>query len=414
MYRRLASHNDDINRLVEKGYAVAVDSAGYLIVRDIPYLDANGALQKGAFVATLKYTSKEKVIQDNHQVWFAGSHPHNLDGTPIKNIGGGETTLPLSAASADVVVQRQFSNKPIVNGQKVDYPDFFAKIENYKNIISGPAIAKHPDATPFTYGRVETDDDSVFKIRDTLTSRALITDLAQKFKDEVVAIIGLGGTGAYLLDFLSKMPVKEIRGFDGDVFHIHNQFRSPGHFKDEEFERKKADVYQARYENLREGLKLVPKYIDATCGDDLEGVTFAFVSVDKGAARDQIIDLLISKKIEFIDVGMGLKRKQGALSGQLRATHYSVEEAAARKAKGYAPLADHPNAEYRINIQIAELNALNAIMAVLKYKKLKGFFFDDFDDYFHFLFRVGDSTLVKRSDKDEEPSDEEPDDDENK
>ena len=50
--------------------------------------------------------------------------------------------------------------------------------------------------------------------QDTLTSRAEITDLSAKFKDDVVAVIGLGGTGAYVLDFLVKTPVKEIRAFD--------------------------------------------------------------------------------------------------------------------------------------------------------------------------------------------------------
>jgi tRNA A37 threonylcarbamoyladenosine dehydratase len=48
--------------------------------------------------------------------------------------------------------------------------------------------------------------DSVFKLHDTLTSRAEIGDLAAVFKDEVVAIIGLGGTGSYLLDFMAKTP----------------------------------------------------------------------------------------------------------------------------------------------------------------------------------------------------------------
>lgn len=408
MYRLLASHNDDINRLVEKGYAVAVDSTNYLIVRDIPYLDSNGALQIGAFVTDFQNPSGHKIVQSNHQVWFAGSHPHNLDGTPIQNISGHNVCSPLglSAHAADVVVQRHLSNKPIVKGQKVDYPDFFAKIENYKTIISGPAIAKYPDATPYTFNVRETNDDSVFKIRDTLTSRAVISDLAQNFKDEVIAIIGLGGTGAYVLEFISKTPVKEIRGFDGDVFHKHNQFRSPGAFKEEEFGKKKADVYQARYENLRENLKLVPKYIDSTCGEDLDGVTFAFVCVDKGASRQQIFDLLIAKKIKYIDVGMGLKRKKGALSGQLRATYYSPDEAAERKAKGFAPLTDQPNAEYRINIQIGELNAMNAFMAVFKYKKLKGFYFDDLED-FHFLFRVGDGTIVKRTDKNDDQDEDE-------
>jgi len=80
--------------------------------------------------------------------------------------------------------------------------------------------------------RSESDADiigkSVFKFHDTLTSRAEIGDLAAVFRDEVIAVIGLGGSGAYLLDFLVKTPVKEIRGFDGDFYHVHNAFRSPG------------------------------------------------------------------------------------------------------------------------------------------------------------------------------------------
>ena len=51
----------------------------------------------------------------------------------------------------------------------------------------------------------------MFKFHDTLTSRAEITDLSAKFDDDVVAVIGLGGTGAYVLDFLVKTAVREIR-----------------------------------------------------------------------------------------------------------------------------------------------------------------------------------------------------------
>ena len=40
MSRQLASHNEDIRRLVEAGFAVSEDS-NYLVVRDIPYLDEN-------------------------------------------------------------------------------------------------------------------------------------------------------------------------------------------------------------------------------------------------------------------------------------------------------------------------------------------------------------------------------------
>ena len=49
MLQKLANHNDDIRRLLERGYALALDSH-YLVIRDIPYLDHLGQLQVGAFV----------------------------------------------------------------------------------------------------------------------------------------------------------------------------------------------------------------------------------------------------------------------------------------------------------------------------------------------------------------------------
>jgi hypothetical protein len=44
----------------------------------------------------------------------------------------------------------------------------------------------------------------------TLTTGAEIGDLSAAFKDEVVAIIALGGTGSCVLDFMVKTPVKAI------------------------------------------------------------------------------------------------------------------------------------------------------------------------------------------------------------
>lgn len=400
MFQKLVSHNDDIRRLVEKGYAVGFDS-NYLIVRDIPYLDDKLERKEGAIVTKLVFTDPDHVVQEDHQIFFAGSHPHGLDGKPIANLGGGTVQLALSQAAADIVVQRHFSNKPRVDGQLVPFSDFFAKIESYVSIIAGPALARY-GGTVLTFRSVETiSNESVFKIHDTLTSRAEITDLAAKFKDEIVALIGLGGTGGYLLDFLVKTPVKEIRGFDVDPFHIHNAFRSPGRFKGDEFKRSKAQVYQARYENFRHGLKLTGKFMDASCDDDLEGVTFAFVCVDKGSSRAGIFDLLIAKGIPFIDVGMGLNRKHGPISGMMRATYYSSQQAQAVRDKGLAPLVDQPDDVYKTNIQISELNAINAALAMIRYKQFKGYYLEDDPNLFNLLFGLSDCKMIIRSGSDE-------------
>jgi hypothetical protein len=335
----------------------------------------------------------DRFVQEDHQVFFAGSVPYNLDGNPIPNLGGGPVGLTLSEASTDVVVQRSFSNKPKATGR---FADFFEKVESYVGIISGPAMALF-DVTPYTFRTVETMPQSVFKFHDTLTSRAEISDLSAKFANDVVAIIGLGGTGSYVLDFVAKTPVREIRAFDIDDFHVHNAFRSPGRLQEDELGKHKAGVYQDRYDNFRTGLAIRKKFIDASCGADFEGVTFAFVCVDKGSSRAGIFELLISRGIPFIDVGMGLRRKDGVLNGMLRTTYYSAHDAGKVREKGLAELTDSPNDIYRTNIQIGELNALNASLAVIKFKQLRGFYFDEAPAY-HFLFEIGDFKIVGKSD----------------
>ena len=386
MFHQLVNHNADIKRLVEKGYAVAFDGLPYLVVRDIPYLDHARALKWGAIVSKFVDKGKDVIEQEDHQIFFAGSHPYGLDGNPIPNLGGGGVGLALSDSSKDVVVQRSFSNKPKVTGK---FNDFFEKIESYVTIISGPAIELH-NANPLTFHTMETaPSDSPFKFRDTLTSRAEIGDLSAKFKNDVIAIIGLGGTGAYILDFIVKTPVREIRGFDKDRYFVHNAFRSPGKLDESEIGKTKAEIYHARYDNFRTGLKIADKFVDTTCAEDFQGVTFAFVCVDKGSSRAGIFDLLMKLGIPFIDVGMGLNRKRGSLDGMLRVTFYSPERAGELREKGLSSFTDDPNDEYRTNIQISELNALNACLAVLRFKQIKGFYFDELSHH-HLLFGVGD------------------------
>lgn len=370
MYQKLVSHNPDLAALAAAGYAIAFDS-NFLIVRDIPYLDAAGELQWGAFVTVLEFINQDVVRQQNHQVYFAGNTPYGLDGKPVPNLGAQVSQVALSPRCSDINVKWNLSNKPYPYR---DYSDFFAKIESYTAVIAGPAVHKF-DVDFKTY-RVDTTvgESSVFKFHDTLTSRAEITMLAKRFEDEVIALIGLGGTGSYLLDFLVKSPVKEIRAFDCDGFHVHNAFRSPGRLFNNELGSSKAEVYQDRYENFRHGLHVERKFIDESSVAEMHGVTFAFVCIDKGSARAAIFDLLISLGIPFIDVGMGLTQKGTELTGMARVTYYPPERAQALRELKLAEMNDTPDNVYRANIQVSEMNALNASLALIRYKQLKGFY----------------------------------------
>lgn len=395
MYHQLVSHNPDIQRLIEKGYAVGFDSA-HLIVRDIPYLDNQKNLRIGAIVCKLEFINQFRFKQVDHQIYFCGSHPHTIEGTPIPNLGGGPVRIPLK--SKDVTVERSFSSKPKATGA---YASHFEKIESYVTMISGPAMHLH-EVTPLTF-KVDTSDlpDSVFLLQDTLSSRAEISDLNEALKNDTIAIIGLGGTGSYLLDFLVKTSVKEIRGFDSDKFHVHNAFRSPGRLETQELGSDKAVVYRDRYASFRKGIIIKSINIDENSQEELKGVTFAFVAVDNGFARKRIIELLISMGIPFIDVGIGLNRLQGPVDGMLRTTYYSTETAESIRNKGLSPLEDDPADEYRNNIQIAELNALNAALAVIKYKQLRGFYAEE-EPYYHSIMSINDTKVLTETEN--EPS----------
>lgn len=376
MLKTLANLNPDLKALLERGYALALDT-NYLIIRDIPYLDETGQLKWGVIVAKLVFEDDITVRPEDHQVLWAGSRPCGLDGQIIRGLGGGAAQLALSERCSDVVVQQRFSHKLKEGGQMRPYIDHLEKIESYVAVISGPAMERF-GADPHTFRDCEEEPtNSAFKVRDTLTSRAEITDLAKLLEDDVVAIIGLGGSGAYLLDFMAKAPVKEIRGFDPDKYFVHNAFRSPGRLditEGSELRQAKTEVYRKRYENFRHGLTVKPLFVDESSGDEFDGVTFAFVCVDKGSSRKRIFDLLISKDIAFIDVGMGLNRKPGPISGTVRTTYFPKGEGAAVRAKGYATEADPADDVYKVNIQIAELNALNAAFAVLRFKQIRGFY----------------------------------------
>lgn len=389
MFQKLVSRNTDLQALVDKGYAIAFDS-NYLIVRDIPYLDHEKKLSIGAFVAKLVFKDQDQATQDDHQVFFAGSSPYGLNGQPIPNLGDRPETLALGVSCQDIKVQRRFSNKPKKTGR---FADFLEKIESYTSIISGPAIELY-GASPYTFKMYESSsEESVFKFQDTLTSRAQITDLSGKFKNEIVAIIGAGGTGGYILDFMVKTPVKEIKVFDMDVFHVHNAYRAPGKVDPEEFDKPKTEVYKNRYENFRRGLSVVQKYVDSSSGQDFEGITFAFICIDKGSSRKEISELLISKKIPFIDVGMGLKRTDSSINGTVRATLYTPEGGDELLKMNLAPMTDNPEDIYKSNIQISELNAINASIAVIRYKQFVGFYKNE-ENCDHYLFEIGDLKIV--------------------
>lgn len=393
MSSTVVSRNEDLKRLRDEGYDVAVGQ-GYLLVRGVPFVNEQRQVGRGTLVSALTLTGEHAEAPDTHVVMWIGAFPCREDGTRIeqlsheggKDLGGGLT------------VDFGFSNKPAAG-----LPDHYAKMTHYANIIEGPARVIEPEATSKTFPPVvpDADEQTPFRYIDTATSRAKIGALTDRLKLSQVAIIGVGGTGSYVLDFVGKTPVWEIHLFDEDVFSSHNAFRAPGAPSLEELEARplKVNYLAAIYEKMRSGVVAHDVPISAENAEtELEGMDFVFVCVDVAAAKGPIIEALERKGIPFVDVGMGLEAGgeelgQETLGGGVRATLSTPERRDVVRAS--VSLADTAgDGEYDTNIQIAELNALNAALAVVKFKKHFGFY-RDLSGTLNSVYMIDTESLVR-------------------
>ena len=220
------------------------------------------------------------------------------------------------------------------------------------------------------------EPESVFKYADTASSRARITAISARLEVGKVAIVGVGGTGSYILDFLVKTPIKEIHIFDGDMFASHNAFRSPGAASVEALRERptKAAYHKKVYENLRHRIYEHEYALTASNASELDEMEFAFLGVG------------------FIDVGMGLDADCGTIAGLITTT--TVTNAKRDHIPNRISFAAPDEIEdYDGNIQIAELNALNAALAVIKWKKLRGFYATNRNEHFT-VYTLSENDLI--------------------
>lgn len=369
MSQQLINHSPDLKRLRDEGYEIEV-SGGYLLIHHIPYVDHNKDIQYGTLVSTLTLSNDTSTaVPDTHVIYFMGNNPCDINGSIITAIQhtNGDTVF-----SDKITVNRSFSNKP-----PQGYPNYYEKVKRYGDIISGPAKYLDSKVTEKTYKVIaDNGNETVFQYIDTNSSRANIQLINAKLEKQKVAIVGLGGTGAYILDLVAKTPVQEIHIYDGDSFDQHNAFRSPGAASIDELSKnqKKAPYYQGLYSNMHKFIFAHQYYINGENLLELSEMNYVFVCVDKNAVRKIITEYLADIGVAFSDVGLGVNIVDDKLIGQVRVTSGTKDK------RDHLPLRifseDSGNNEYATNIQTVELNSLNAVLAVLKWKKICGFYVD--------------------------------------
>ncbi len=371
MSQRLIDRSPDLKRLRDEGYDVAV-RAGRLVVRSVPYVDRERNIRRGVLVSELTLAGDVTARPSTHVMSFEGAHPCSPDGVEIDQIRHSEATERIDN---ELTVNRSFSAKP-----PTGYADYYEKVTSYIRILETPAQALDPGVSARVFPAIQAEEvDSVFEYIDTASSRAGTTRLAAKLADLRIGIIGVGGTGSYVLDFVSKTPVREIRLFDDDVFSQHNAFRAPGAASREELQQrpKKVSYFREKYSRMHRGIVAVEARVGASNLDTLQGLDFVFLCLDKGGAKAPIVQALEEAGLPFVDVGMGVELVDNALLGTLRVTTSTSARRDHVRARSRIHLGDRDgDDDYARNIQIAELNALNAALAVVRWKKHFGFYHD--------------------------------------
>jgi|688.fasta_scaffold110846_3 hypothetical protein len=372
----LISRSPDLKRLDEEGFELEI-RGGFLLVHAVPYVKTDRTLARGILVCelTLSPSGECTVAPRDHTIYFAGDTPCHRDGSPLLAIINNSNRTDFGN---DIVVHHYFSSKPEGTGR---YDNFYDKIVAYEGHLGRPARSHDPSANARTGQKLSASTEaSPFMIPDTASARYGLGAINRKLELRRVAIIGLGGTGSYVLDLVSKTPVQEIHLYDGDQFLNHNVFRAPGTPElgaTKEFP-SKVEYFAKIYSRLHPGLIAHNVKVTSENVDELKGFDFAFICVDRGSARRAIAGGLHRLNVPFIDTGIGVGLENDQLDGCTRVS-FTPAGADWTTTEQYLPFGDDDEGEddvYNKGIQIADLNALNATLAVLRWKRSVGFYRD--------------------------------------
>ncbi len=368
-----------IKQLKSEGYNVATADDSVFIAWDIPYLNKDGCTRRGILAFPIEKNNGNWIPAVDHTAYFKGEIPCNLKKEQLPWIVGINENWNI-AGGVGIAKIRMSCKKTHSDSTISTYKDIADKLKNYIRIIETYAKRNNPSISAQTFGDPpDLIPVGPFLYPDSASSRNGIGNMNEPFLNKKIGIIGLGGTGAYILDLIAKTHVEEIHLYDFDIFDAHNAFRAPGAASIGEIEQgdSKVNRYFSIYSKFRKGI--IPHLINISNDeqDDIKFLDFVFVSVDHDIARNEIIKLLENNNTPYIDVGMFAHLSGNSkiiLSSRTRTSFWYPS--IPKKIYYNKKINRDKDDDYSSNIQIAELNALNAAFAVIKWKKFMNYYHD--------------------------------------
>ena len=396
MLEALINHSNDLKRLQAEGFVMEV-CEGWLVIHHIPYVNAMREIKEGTLTMVLCTSGLKTEKPKDHIAQWIGEWPCDVAGNQLPSLVNPNMR---SGHCPKYIPNYYFSCHPEANEYPPngDYPTYYEKVETYFGLIAGPAL--HMDKSAWDKINkpiVIQSVNSSLVYMDTNASKAGITQLNDRFKNLKVGIIGLGGTGSYLLDMIAKTEVQEIYLFDADVFNTHNAFRAPGapSVADLTMAPRKVDYFAELYSKMHKNIIPCCEMVTESNLSKLDDLDYVFLSLDKVASKKLIANHLISQGIPFIDSGMGIDlQSDGKLSGLIHVTLGT-----SNKYDHLSEVLGDETADedlYATDIQIAELNALAATLSIIKWKKMLGFYADTEQEYLS-VYGIDDNDIENKN-----------------
>ena len=312
------------------------------------------------------------------------------DGNPIESYidGDGKTWSNIS-------IKKGSQGSPEEDGSASDLVHRYAK-----QIVGAVSAAGYSETVSLTM-------PNPFKIPNTFEARAAIGPVQDRIRGQSIAIIGLGGTGAYVLDLVAKTPVKEIHLLDSDDVKWHNFMRAPGAPTAEEIESRqkgrliKVDYCHSKYASLREGIHPHTVRVDSPSmfGEFLSAhpIDYAFVCIDQltdgdSSRQDTVYCALSEAAIPFIDSGVSITVEDRAVRGAVTTSAYEAGSVVWKDAIPNARVEGNVLG-YR-NVQLPEVNALAAALAVMEWRRRTEQYVSESASFLH-KFRLETPRIIR-------------------
>ena len=315
---------------------------------------------------------------------------YNADGTPIGNyIDGDQKTW------SNISIKKGSQGSPEEDGSAIDVIHRYAK-----QIVGAMSAAGYSETASLAMR-------GPFKIPNTFEARAALAPVQDRIRDQRIAIIGLGGTGAYVLDLMAKTPVKEIHLLDSDDVNWHNFMRAPGAPTAEEIESRKkgrlgkVDYYFSKYASLREGIHAHAVRVESPSmfSEFLSAhpIDYAFACIDQvtdgdSSRQDAVYCALSEAAVPFIDSGVSITLEDRTVRGAVTTSAYAAGSEAWKDAIPNARVEGNVPG-YR-NVQLPEVNALAASLAVMEWRRRTEQYVSESASFLH-KFRLETPRIVR-------------------